>query len=126
MTNFSVSRFIPCDPSQVVLGLKILEANVPNEGAERLDGIDLVALCANETKTQALVGILGKAFLLIRRIVIAGVLERVEAYIPQRCRAARERFEIDSQWRGPFSARIDAGHAADRREQPLQMPTPNR
>src|SRR5713226_4414097 len=100
MADLSVPRFIPGDPRQVVFGLKILEANVPNEGAERLDGIHLVALRANETKAQVLVGILGKAFLLICRVVVASVLEGVKPRIAQRYRSARERFGIRSQWLG--------------------------
>ena len=90
MPDLRVPRFIPRDPRQVVFGLEIFEANVPNESAKRLDGIHLVALRANEAKAQVLVGILGKAFLLIRRVVVAGVLKRVKARIAQRYCSSRE------------------------------------
>src|SRR5438067_2162798 len=123
MPDLRVPRFIPGDPRQVVFGLEIFEANVPNESAKRLDGIDLVALSANEAKAQVLVGILRKAFLLICRVVVASVLEGVKPRIPQRYRAARERFGIRSQWLGRFSARIGPSHPTDRGEQSLQMPT---
>src|SRR5437588_8830585 len=116
MPDLRVPRFIPRDPCQVVFGLEIFEANVPNESAKRLDGIDLVALRANEAKAQVLVGILGKAFLLICRVVVASVLEGVKPRIPQRYRAARERLGIGSQWLGPFSARIRTSYSADRGE----------
>src|SRR6266496_4095316 len=125
MPNLGMPRFIPGDPRQVIFGLKILEANVPNESAECLNGIDLIALCADETKTQVLVGIFGKAFLLIRRVIVAGVLKRVETHIAQRYCPSRERFGLHAQWLRRFSARIGASHAADRGKQSLQMPTPH-
>ena len=44
MTDFRVPRFVPGDACQIVLRLKIDEANVPQKGAERLNGIDLIPL----------------------------------------------------------------------------------
>ena len=61
--------------------LKILEPNVPDKGAECFDGIHLIALRANESQPEILVGILWKPFLGISRIIIAGVFESVKTHV---------------------------------------------
>src|SRR5690242_15241733 len=88
VSDFRVARLVPRDSSQVVLSLKILEANVPNESSEGFDGINLVPLGANESQAQVLIGILWKPRRAIRRVVIARVFKRLEPHIAQGCRAA--------------------------------------
>ena len=60
MADFGVARLVPGDAGEFVFGLEILKANVPNERAERFDGIDFIALRANEPEANIFVGILWK------------------------------------------------------------------
>ena len=52
MADLGMAGLVPCHPREVVLRVEILEANIPDESAERLDGVDLVPLRADETEPQ--------------------------------------------------------------------------
>src|SRR5687767_11407162 len=124
MANFGMSGFVPGDPSQIVFGLEITEADVPKESAEGFDGIDLVALGANETEAEIFIGILGEPFLAIGGVVVAGVFERVEADIAERAGAALERFTgAAERFRGRIAG-IVAGDAADAAQEAREVPAP--
>ena len=73
VAHLSVACLIPCDAGEVVLGLEVLEAHVPDECAEGLDGIDFVALGADEAEPFILVGIGGVAGLAVGDVVVAGI-----------------------------------------------------
>src|ERR1051325_9511900 len=124
MADFGVARFVPGNARQVVFGLEILEANVPNECAERFDGIDFIALRANETQANVFVGIFWKTGFAVGSVVIAGVLECVKTRIAQGDRASLIRFGLAAQRSGFFAARISASNAAKVREETLKMPAP--
>src|SRR5262249_5156801 len=114
------------DSSQVIFGLEILEANVPDKGSESLNGIHFVPLCADKSEPQVLVRIFWKALLSICRVVVACVFESVEAHVAQRHSASLEMLGIDSHGCRGISAWIAAGHAANWRQQSLQLPSPHR
>src|SRR6185503_9554027 len=48
MANLGVPRLIPGDSRQIVLGVEIFKANVPNERAKGFNGIHLIALRADK------------------------------------------------------------------------------
>ena len=104
--------------------MKILEPNVPDERAERLDGIDFVALRANEPQAKGFVGIFWEPLLSVGGVVVTGVLESVEARVAQWHSAALERLARATQRRRRPGARVIATDAANRGEKPLQMPPP--
>src|SRR6185503_6381203 len=91
VADLSVARLVPRDPRKVILGLKILETNIPDERAERLDRIHFVALRANESKAECFIGILWKTLLPISRVVVPRVFEGVESRVAHRHRAALKR-----------------------------------
>ena len=75
MPDLGVARLVPGDAREVVLGIEILEADVPEERAERLDRVDLVALGADEAQADGLVGVCVEARLAVGLVVVAGVRE---------------------------------------------------
>src|SRR5690349_19616938 len=98
MTDLGVMRFIPGDASQVILGLEILEPDVPDKRAECLNGIHLVALRADKAQSEALVRVLRKTRFTISGIVVTGVLEGLEARVTQRNGAANKWLGDAAQW----------------------------
>src|SRR5439155_13873831 len=124
VTDLGVARLVPGDAREVVLGLKILEPNVPDERAERLDGIDFVALRANEPQAKGFVGIFWEPLLSVGGVVVTGVLESVEARVAQWHSAALERLARATQRRRRPGGLVLATDAANRGEKPLQMPPP--
>src|SRR5881397_3596419 len=113
MADLGVARFIPGDAPQIVFGLEIFEANVPNERAERFDGVDFVALRADEAQPDIFVGILRETRFAISRIVVARVLECFETRVANGDRAALEWFRFAAKRLRLFVARIASSHAAD-------------
>src|ERR1051325_6968713 len=97
MANFGVTGFVPGDARQIVFGLEIFEPYVPDECAEGLDGVDLVALGADKTKADVFVGVFWKTSFAIGCIIVAGVFEGVEARIAERDCAALKRLRLTSK-----------------------------
>ena len=60
MADLGVPGFVPGDAGQIVFRLEVAEADVPEERAEGLDGVDLVALRPQEPQPQVLVGVGGE------------------------------------------------------------------
>ena len=90
---------------QIVLGLEVAEADVPEECAERLDRVDLVVLRAEETQPQILVRTGGKPRLAVGNVVITGVGERDEPRIALRASLAFEGpLDAPQRFGGPRSA----------------------
>ena len=83
MPDLGVARLVPRDPREIVLGVEILEADVPDERPERLDGVDFVALRAHEAHPVGLVGVRREARAAVGLVVVAGVLEGDEARVAQ-------------------------------------------
>src|ERR1041385_68481 len=99
MSNLRVPCLVPGNPRQVVFGLEIFETYVPNKRAESLDGINFIALGANEAQSQRFIRFFWIAFLAVCNFIVAGVFERIKAYIPQRHCPSTKWFRINAQRR---------------------------
>src|SRR5436190_24239331 len=104
MSDFGVARFVPGDAGEIVFGLKIFEADIPNERAESFDGIDFVALSADETKAEIFVGVFGETSFTIGGVVVAGVFEGFKTGIAQGGCASLIGRRDGTQFRGPLGA----------------------
>ena len=124
MTNLSVARFVPGDAREVILGLEVFEADVPNEGAKGFDGVHFVALGANETKAEVLVGIFWESRRAVGSIVVSRVFKGLEAHIAQGHGPALKWFGRAAQRCWFFVARVRAGDSPDAAQKSLQMPAP--
>src|SRR5262245_65830028 len=94
MANFRVTRLIPGNAREIVLGLKVLKSNVPQERPKRLNRVHFVALSTYESQTEILIRVGWEAGFAIRQIVVAGVFECVESRVPQRHGPTLERFLV--------------------------------